>query len=80
MKLYAIKDVKIGFGQPFMAQNNAVAVRAFTNSRNATEPNVVNTNPEDKELWFLGDFNENTGEIESKVEYIVKAEDVRKEQ
>lgn len=79
MEIYAIKDTKVGFMQPFYLQNNAVAIRAFTNARNSTQANEVNTNPEDKELWHLGSFNDQTGAITSDIAYICKAEDVLKE-
>lgn len=75
MKIYAIKDVKIGFYNPFYLQNDAVAIREFTNGRNDSQKNAINTNPEDKELWSLGEFDERTGEIKSEVRFLIKAED-----
>lgn len=77
MKLYSIKDTKIGFSAPILMQNDAVAYRTFKNMRNSEQPNMVNTNPEDKELWLLGQFDEDTGAIQSKVEFLAKAEDVK---
>lgn len=75
MKLYSIKDTKIGYMAPFIQQNNAVAIRTFKNMRNASQPNAVNTNPEDKELWELGIYDEETGEIKPNLVFIGKAED-----
>ena len=74
-KLYSIKDTKIGFMAPLVQQNNAVAIRTFKNMRNASQPNAVNTNPEDKELWELGVYDEETGEIKPNLAFIGKAED-----
>ena len=75
MKIYAIKDTKIGYMNPFYLQNDGVAMREFTNARNEQSKNAVNTNPEDKELWCLGEFDDQTGEIVSNIRFIVKAED-----
>lgn len=76
IKIYAIKDTKIGFMSPFYLQNDGVAIRSFTNESNATQQNVVNTNPEDKELWRLGELDDQTGEIVSEIKYLIKANDV----
>lgn len=77
MKIYSIKDTKIGFMSQFNMQNDGVAIRALKNARNAEQPNDVNTNPEDKELWCLGEFDDQTGMICSDVRFIIKAEDVK---
>ncbi len=76
LKIYAIKDTKIGYMNPFYLQNDGVAVREFTNGRNDTQKNVINTNPEDKELWCLGEYDDQTGVIISNVRFVVKAQDV----
>ena len=75
-KIYSIKDTKIGYMSPMYLQNDGVAIREFTNARNSTQQNIVNTNPEDKELWALGEFDDQTGTIVSDVRFIIKAEDV----
>lgn len=75
LKLYSIKDTKIGYMAPFIQQNKACAIRTFKNMRNASQPNAVNTNPEDKELWELGTYDEETGEIKPNLAFIGKAED-----
>ena len=77
-KIYSIKDTKIGFGQPFTMINNAVAIRAFSNMAQAEQPNQVNTYPEDKELWELGEFDTETGKIKAiEPKYINKALDFK---
>lgn len=75
MKIYSIKDTKIGFMSPFYLQNDGVAIREFTNARNESAKNAVNTNPEDKELWCLGEYDDQTGAINSNVRFVVRAED-----
>ena len=78
LKIYSIKDTKVGFMQPFYQANQAVAIRAFNNAVNAKEINNINQNADDMELWELGEFDDQTGEIKSEVKYIVKANDIIK--
>ena len=81
-KIYTIKDTKIGHMAPFLMQNDAVAIRTFENMAKQTTPNAVNTYPEDKELWEIGEFEDQTGEIKSHeprfvtkaIDYITKTE------
>lgn len=77
-KIYSIKDTKIGFMQPFYQANQAVAIRAFNNAVNAKEANNINQNADDMELWELGEFDDQTGEIKSEVKYVIKANDLIK--
>lgn len=76
IKIYAIKDTKIGFMNPFLNHNDGTAIREFTNGANEPTKNAINTNPEDKELWALGEYDDQTGIIESKVNFLIKANDV----
>ena len=78
LKIYAIKDTKVGFMQPFYQANNAVAIRAFTNAVNAEQTNNINQNLDDMELWHLGEYNDDTGEIKSDIQYLCKANDVKR--
>ena len=73
IELYAIKDTLIGFSQPFFAQSRAVALRNFVGSAQATTPNIVNTYPENKELYQVGIMNLDTGEITTQIEYVARA-------
>lgn len=61
--IYTIKDVLVGHMSPFVQPNDAYAKRAFANAANDTKPNNVNLNPEDKELYLVGVFDEDTGVI-----------------
>lgn len=75
-KIFAIKDVKVGFMQPFMQVNEGVAVREFKNLVNSAN-SVVSVNYTDMELYCLGTYNLDTGAIESDVKYVVKGADVK---
>ena len=76
IKIYAIKDTKIGFMNPFLNHNDGTAIREFTNGANEPTKNAINTNPEDKELWALGEYDDQTGVITSNVSFLIKANDV----
>lgn len=77
LKIYAIKDTKVGFMQPFCQVNDSVAVREFGNLINSGS-SVVSQNYEDMELHCLGSYSQETGIIESNVQYLVKGIDVKK--
>lgn len=74
--LYAIKDTKVGFMQPFIQVNDDVAVREFRNIVNSSN-SLVSANYTDMELYQLGSYNQDTGLVESKVSFIVKGADVK---
>lgn len=75
IKVYSVKDELIGFSQPFYAPSNAVAIRSFQGSAQSEKPNIVNTNPEDKSLWFVGEFDDQSGSFTNSLERIARAED-----
>lgn len=63
LKIYSIKDTKAGFMNPIYLQNDEIAIRSIKKAANDVQPNAVNDFPEDKELWYLGTFDEDTGLI-----------------
>ena len=76
LNIYCIKDTKAGFMTPFYLQNDDIAIRSFKKAANEVNPNAVNDFPEDKELWFLGTFDERIGKIEGvEPQFLVKAVD-----
>lgn len=79
MKLYAIKDVKVGFWKPFTQHNHPVAIRDFGNMVNSRENSFVSENYEDLELWYLGTYDDSTGVISSDVQFITNGVNVKKE-
>ncbi len=77
--IYAIKDTLVGFMTPYCQVNDAYAKRAFQNAAQDVKPNNVNTNPEDKELYFIGSFDESTGTIEPKnPQFLARASEFKK--
>lgn len=61
-KIFAIKDVKSGFGNLYIEQNELVALRNF--SQVCTDPKTqIYEFPEDFSLYCLGVFDGETGEI-----------------
>lgn len=76
--IFCIKDTKVGFMNPFVEPNDAVAVREFGNLVNSNGSSVVSANYQDMELYRLGSFSHDTGVIESEVVYLVKGADVKR--
>lgn len=76
MRLYGVKDIKIGFtGAIINYPNEQVAKRSFTE---ACKDNMIefSKHPEDMELWKLGEMDETTGAITSKPEYVIGGRDI----
>lgn len=73
IELFSIKDVLVGFSQPFACANEAVALRQFIGSVRAQQPNICNTFPENKELWKIGELDDQTGELTSNIKFIARA-------
>lgn len=71
-KLYAVKDNTIGFETAYCMPNNASAIRQFGDivKKEGTRYNV---HPEDYDLYYLGDFDDNTGEIKPEVTFLERA-------
>ena len=61
LKLYSIKDTKGAFGAPFLAQNDALAVRSVKTYINGQKGSPEALYPEDFELWCIGSFDDYTG-------------------
>lgn len=69
-KLYTIRDTLAGYGcipgVPAIIEmpTDDYAIRVVKGSvAKDQKPNAFNTNPEDKELWCVGEFDEKTGQI-----------------
>lgn len=70
MKLYAVKDVLVGsFMQPVAMQNDEVAVRSLKIAAN--DPNAFKENKKDIQLWYLADYNPETGVITNNEPYCI---------
>ena len=68
-EIYAIKDTKVAFQLPFYQPNRAAAIRAFRNGVN-TKGSELNLNASDVELWQLGVYDDETGAIVSKPDFV----------
>lgn len=70
--VYSIKDLKVGYEPPFLAQNDEIAIRQFHSAAKygPVEQNRFKQNPMDYELYKIGYFSSETGKISSEVKYI----------
>lgn len=78
MKLYTIRDTKHGFGvaqglPPILGwPNDDYAKRVLKSSvMRGAKPNELNVFPEDKEIWCIGEFSQDTGVIKPCAPYLV---------
>lgn len=63
LHLYAVRDIKAqAFGRPFTIANNAMAFRAFVAAQQDSS-SEMSKYPEDFQLYQLGSFDDQTGEI-----------------
>lgn len=80
--LVAVRDQKtVNFTQPVAVASRAAAVRSWGDQLN--DPNNANQDqakhPEDFSLWFLGEYDDNTGEITpAKPEQMAVASDLKR--
>ena len=80
IELYAVKDTLVGFSTPFPCTSEQVALRQFAGSAQVDVPSCVNTYPEHKELWKIGEMDDQTGMIANDVKFIAKAMDFIKKE
>jgi hypothetical protein len=74
LKIYAVKDVIIGsMMNPFYMHNDQQAIRSFEQAMKSESE--IAKNAKDLQLFKLGEFDDETGEIVSQVEYLVKGQD-----
>lgn len=76
-KIFAIKDLKMNFGGVFVAPNRAAAIRLFADTVNR-QGSMLYEHSEDFDLYDIGEFDEDTGTIESKVMFIEHASNLKK--
>lgn len=77
---YAIKDnLAEAYMTPVLFDNDNLAIRWFTGVVNSKEQNeIIYNNPEDFELWKLGEFDNQSGTIYPGVQKLVTAKSVKK--
>lgn len=61
-KIYAVRDVKVGFGTPLIFQSDAIAMRAVAASARASD-SMLAFAPKDFSLYRLGIYDDDTGLI-----------------
>lgn len=80
-EIYSIKDTATqSFGQPMFLQTVLQALRLFINEVNREDANnPLYTNPDDFELYRIGQYNNDTGSLQpQEPELIKRAKDVTK--
>lgn len=82
MNIYGVRDTCVqSFLLPMFFQNNAAATRALGDAVNkASEDNQFYQHPEHYQLYYLGNYNEDTGQISTNQapEFIVDCESLRR--
>lgn len=64
INLYALRDNKVGtFNPPVKIQNDAAAIRMFGDMVQRDTDSIVGQHPEDFSLWFVGTFDDESGEL-----------------
>lgn len=65
LKIYAIRDVRTeAFLKPMFVQNAAVLERVILDAKN-DEENTLSMHPQDYQVFKLGTYNDNSGQIEA---------------
>lgn len=67
--LYSIRDVNVGWNQPFCEVNDAVAKRGFAYSVNNND--LLGFRPQDFDLYKLGTFDPETGIVTDEIPVLV---------
>ena len=65
LNVYSLFDAAASaFTQPFFMQNDGLAIRAFQDNVNATEPTNVSEHPDQFTLYRIAKFDDKTGIID----------------
>lgn len=63
-RLYSIRDRKVGYMQPVIRQNDAVAIRDFVATISLSgSDSMLRLCPSDFDLYFVGIFDDECGEL-----------------
>lgn len=63
MKIYAIRDLNVGFNSPFVESGDAVAIRGFSYAMNNND--MMGFAPKDFDLYYLGEYDTEKGQIDA---------------
>lgn len=69
MKLFSVRDINLGFNQPFCDSNEDVAKRGFAFSVNHTD--LIGFAPGDFDLYCIGEFDIESGQITPQLPQLV---------
>lgn len=78
VNIYTFRDIQVPvFQKPFYDTNEPDKVQKMTARRVsiASPEEVVNNHLADLELYFLGSYDDETGEIVSKVRFLLRCQD-----
>lgn len=76
VKQYAVRDKVADIFMPnFSCENHAKAIQGFSDAANNPKGTIIE-HPADYELYYLGTFNQRTGETVNEKQYLVTAKDV----
>jgi hypothetical protein len=80
VNVYAIRDVKVGYGAPVLRENDALVMRDFSLLVNS--PGVHHDCPKDFSLYRIGQYDEEVGALypEIPVVLVCEAMDVLKKE
>lgn len=70
VKIYSVRDQYTGYGQPFTAASDAVAIRDFRIACNKAD-SLLYASPKDFDLMCLGNFDPELGVISADAPVIV---------
>lgn len=62
MNLYSVRDINVGFNQPFCEKNDDVAQRGFAYAINNND--IMGFRPSDFDLYCVGSFSLDSGMVE----------------
>lgn len=63
LRIFTVYDAAVNaFMTPFFARSKGEAIRSFTQAVN-DEKSQFNANPSDYGLWYLGDFDDDSGSV-----------------
>lgn len=71
--LYSVRDIKMQkYGMPFVALNDDIAKRTLASTIKAGGT-TISEFPEDFQLYKLGSYDDDTGELETNNEFLANA-------
>lgn len=75
MNMYAMRDIKIGYMEPTLQQNDTIAIRNFE-ATIRQEKYLISQYKQDIELWRIAEYNETNGDIVPNKEFLISGKDI----